>query len=62
MNNKVELLAPGGDFAKAKTAIDFGADAIYLGGLQYSLRARASNFTLEDIAKISAYAHAKKRK
>jgi putative protease len=62
MNKKIELLAPAGDFNKAKTAIDFGADAVYIGGTGYSLRARANNFSLEDISKISTYVHSKHKK
>ncbi|MBR2577512.1 MAG: U32 family peptidase, partial [Erysipelotrichaceae bacterium] len=55
--NKIELLAPAKDFDKAKTAIDYGADAVYLGGKSFSLRSRASNFENEDIEKIVGYAH-----
>lgn len=54
--NKVELLAPAGDLNRAKTAIRYGADAVYIGGKQFSLRSRASNFTLEDIQEACAYA------
>ena len=42
--NKVELLAPAGDFEKLKTAFYFGADAVYVGGKSMSLRALAGNF------------------
>ena len=55
--NKIELLAPAKDFEKAKTAIDYGADAVYLGGKSFSLRTRASNFENEDIKRIVEYAH-----
>ena len=54
---KPELLAPAGDLARAKTAVRYGADAVYLGGPQFSLRSRASNFTLADIAEACRYAH-----
>ena len=47
--NKIELLAPAGNLEKLKVALAFGADAIYIGGKEYSLRARASNFDIEDI-------------
>ena len=47
--NKVELLAPAGDLEKLKIAYLYGADACYIGGKKFSLRARASNFTLDDI-------------
>jgi len=58
MNNKnTELLAPAGDFEKLKTAINYGADAVYLGGERYGLRARAGNFTQRELALAVAYAH-----
>ena len=44
---KPELLAPAGDLARAKIAIRYGADAVYLGGQSFSLRSRASNFSME---------------
>ena len=53
---KVELLAPAGDLARAKTAIRYGADAVYIGGQLFSLRSRASNFTMDDIREICAFA------
>lgn len=53
-----ELLAPAGTFEKLVTAIHYGADAVYLGGPQFSLRARAGNFTPEAMAEAIAYAHA----
>ena len=46
--NKVELLAPAGNLEKAKIALIYGADAVYIGGKKFSLRARASNFELDD--------------
>ncbi len=48
---KIELLAPAGDLERLKTAVRYGADAVYVGGKQFSLRSRASNFDLEDIQK-----------
>ena len=60
--NKIELLAPAKDFVKAKIAVDYGADAIYIGGKRFSLRSRASNFELRDIEEIVRYAHNKKVK
>ena len=54
---KTELLIPAGDLARCKVAIDFGADAVYIGGQNYSLRYRASNFSLSDIAEAVDYAH-----
>lgn len=57
--NKVELLAPAKDLAKAKIAVDYGADAVYIGGKSFSLRSRASNFEISDIEEIVNYAHNK---
>ena len=54
---KIELLAPAKDLAKAKTAIRYGADAVYLGGKRFSLRSRASNFEMEDIKEAVNFAH-----
>ena len=54
--NKIELLAPAGDLERLKTAIRYGADAVYIGGKQFSLRSRASNFSLEDIEAGVAFA------
>lgn len=53
---KPELLAPAGDLLRAKIAIRYGADAVYLGGQSFSLRSRASNFTMEDIKEACAFA------
>lgn len=53
---KIELLAPAGDLERAKTAIRYGADAVYLGGKRFSLRSRSSNFDLEDIEAAVQYA------
>ena len=54
--NKIELLAPAKDLEKAKIAVMYGADAVYVGGKFYSLRSRASNFSLEDLKELSAFA------
>lgn len=54
---KFELLAPAGDLEKLKVAILYGADAVFIGGLKFSLRSRASNFTLEDIKEACDFAH-----
>ena len=54
---KPELLAPAGDLERAKIAFIYGADSVYVGGNILSLRARASTFTLEDIAEASRFAH-----
>ncbi len=52
-----ELLAPAGSFDKLVTAIHYGADAVYLGGREYSLRSRAANFDEAGIKHAVAYAH-----
>lgn len=54
--NKIELLAPAKDLQKAKIAIMYGADAVYVGGKFFSLRSRASNFSLEDLKELSQFA------
>lgn len=55
MKNNVELLAPAGDFEKLKTALHFGADAVYFAGTKFGLRAFASNFS--DVAIPVDYCH-----
>ena len=50
-----ELLAPAGDFEKMKYAFHYGADAIYCGGQNYSLRANTKNFTLEELKEAVTY-------
>lgn len=59
---KPELLAPGGSLEKLKTAIDFGADAVYIGGEAYSLRVAAENFSLEEMYEGVEYAHQRGKK
>jgi putative protease len=48
-NKSVELLAPAGDMEKLKTAVLYGADAVYFGGEMFSLRAGAGNLTIDEI-------------
>ncbi len=55
--NSTELLAPAGNLKKLKLAFRYGADAVYLGGKQFSLRTYADNFTDEELADGIAYAH-----
>ena len=55
--NKIELLAPAGSLEKVKWAIDYGADAVFLGGEHFSLRANASNLKDPEIKKAVTYAH-----
>ncbi|MFR1481633.1 peptidase U32 family protein [Phascolarctobacterium faecium] len=57
MKNKPELLAPAGNMEKCKIALRYGADAVYLGGKMFGLRAFANNFSIEEIAEAAAYAH-----
>jgi putative protease len=52
-----ELLAPAGNFEKMQAAIHYGANAVYLGGKKFSLRAHATNFSDEEIGQAVAYAH-----
>ncbi len=54
---KLELLSPAGDMSKLKTAFYFGADAVYIGGKEMSLRAQAGNFTNEEMVEAVDYAH-----
>lgn len=54
---KGELLSPAGDLEKLKFAIKFGADALYLGGKEFSLRSSAANFTLEEMGEGIDFAH-----
>jgi putative protease len=58
----IELLAPAGDLEKLKIALLYGADAVFVGGTNFSLRARASNFTLSDIKEATAFAHERGKK
>ena len=55
--SKIELLAPAGDIERLKIAIKYGADAVYIGGQDYSLRANAKNFSLDDIKEACDFAH-----
>lgn len=57
-----ELLAPAGNLEKLVTAIHYGADAVYLGGKELSLRAKAGNFSVEEMARGVAFAHERGRK
>lgn len=53
---KIELLAPAGDLERAKIAILYGADAVYVGGKKFSLRARASNFEMDHLKELAIFA------
>lgn len=52
-----ELLAPAGNLDKLKVALLYGADAVFIGGKSFSLRAKANNFTLEEIKEAVIFAH-----
>lgn len=58
MNKMPELLSPAGDMEKLRFAIAYGADAVYLAGQQFGMRAAAANFSDEELRKGIAYAHA----
>ena len=57
MVKKVELLSPAGDLERLKIALLYGADAVYIGGQEYSLRANANNFSIEEIKEACDFAH-----
>ena len=57
MRNKIELLSPAGDLERLKIACLYGADAVYIGGKDYSLRANANNFSIEEIKEACTFAH-----
>lgn len=59
---KPELLAPAGDMEKLKVAVAYGADAVYIGGRHFGLRAGAGNFNEEELASGVEYAHKHKVK
>mgnify|MGYP000834673528 CR=1 FL=1 len=54
---KPELLAPGGSLEKLKTAIDYGADAVYLAGTSFGMRSFAGNFTADELPEAVCFAH-----
>lgn len=54
---RVELLSPAGDLERLKVTLLYGADAVYIGGQVYSLRANATNFSLEEIKEGCTFAH-----
>lgn len=60
--NKPELLAPAGDLEKLIYALAYGADAVYVGGSSYGLRAYAGNFGIEQLKEAVDLVHSKKRK
>ena len=60
MRKKPELLVPASSLEVLKTAVVFGADAVYIGGEAFGLRAKAKNFTMEEMAEGIAFAHARR--
>ncbi len=61
-SSKYELLAPAGDFAMLTTAVNAGADAVYFGLKEFSLRANARNFEIKDLTKINEICNKNKNK
>ncbi len=59
---KPEILAPANSQEVLKTAVEYGADAVYIGGEMYGLRAKAKNFSAEDMKKGIEYAHSRGKK
>lgn len=60
--NKLELLAPAGNMEKLKMALIYGADAVYIGGEKFGLRAYAGNFSIEEIKKAVEFTHSMGKK
>jgi collagenase-like PrtC family protease len=60
-SEKTELLAPAGSLEAFFAALDHGADAVYCGLKEFSARARARNFTLTDVERMTTYAHSQKK-
>ena len=54
---KIELLSPAGDLERLKVTLLYGADAVYIGGEKYNLRANANNFSLTEIKEACSFAH-----
>ena len=54
---RIELLAPAGDLEKLKMAVMYGADAVFVGSKEFSLRSRASNFTISDLYEGAKFCH-----
>ena len=58
LKNRVELLSPAGDIERLKYALMYGADAVYVAGRQFGMRAGANNFTHEQLCEGVKMAHA----
>ncbi|MGI5892355.1 MAG: peptidase U32 family protein [Bacillota bacterium] len=61
-DTKPEILAPAGDLEKLEFAFKYGADAVYFGGKDFSLRAKAGNFTIEEMKRALDIAHRQHKK
>lgn len=57
-----EILSPAGDLERLKWALMYGADAVYIGGYNYSLRANANNFSIDEIKEAVSFAHNLKKR
>ena len=57
MGGQPELLSPAGSLEALKTAVLYGANAVYIGGMEYGLRAKAKNFTREQMQEGIDFAH-----
>ena len=57
--NRPEILSPAGNFEKMRAAIRYGADAVYLAGHIFGMRAAADNFSVDELAEAVEYAHAR---
>ena len=58
MKHKLELLSPAGDMECLEAAVDFGCNAVYLGGKSYGMRAGSKNFNFDEMKRAAEYAHA----
>ena len=57
ITKRPEILSPAGNFEKMRAAILYGADAVYLAGSRFGMRAAADNFTVDELREAVAYAH-----
>lgn len=57
--NSLEVLAPAGDFERLRAAVDYGADAVYLGGKSFGMRAGPKNFTYDELKSAVEFAHSR---
>ena len=59
LKRPIELLVPASSLEVLKIAVIYGADAVYIGGEAFGLRAKAKNFSMEEMAEGIAFAHAR---